>query len=420
MDFLTIPDQDLRGIEPQDLEALLRSIGWQEFGGVPGVSRQWILPNQRSSVVVPIDPTFEDYTRRIREVLDKVSKFYTRRPETILLEIELPGSDEITNRKYSPSIAGSIAWKAAENQIIGFRRTLIASAKAAEDKQRQFARSHPKIAREYLAQLRMGQTRPGSFIITALSPTGALPVADKGGVYEAHLGITGRDVVETLTKSLETLRTAADEFLTQDKNQIFDDTISDGVSIDLLNGLIENLGTAEGTEIAVDWNPRTLRTTGAQTSTVIFEAKHRVALTEARTRLRTLSKSVPVTILGTVTNLDRKSPKDPGVITVSVIDGTDAAMVKIQLESEYNQTVESHKSGDLIRIDGTLGQRGTQYWFTSITELALLDSRGDVRELVGPGATGKPAQDVKPDSPPAESAAPAIASDDDNPDADDS
>lgn len=157
MDFLTIPDRDLQGIEPQGIEALLQNIGWQQQGGVPGISHQWVYSgdqnyNGRSVVaVVPLDSTFDDYTRRIREVLDKISTVYPRRPESILLEIELPGSDEIENRKYSPTISGSIAWRAAERQIVGFRKALVASAKAAEDRQRQFARSHREIAQEYLA-----------------------------------------------------------------------------------------------------------------------------------------------------------------------------------------------------------------------------------------------------------------------------
>ncbi|WP_255772266.1 hypothetical protein [Mycobacteroides abscessus] len=395
MDFLTIPDRDLQGIEPQDVEAFLRAIGWQQQGGVPGVSNQWVYGGDRRHpvgsivAVVPIDATFDDYTRRIREVLDKISKVYPRRPESILLEIELPGSDEIENRKHSPSISGSIAWRAAENQIVGFRKALVASAKAAEDRQRQFARSHRKIAQEYLGQLRMGQTRPGSFIITALSPTGPLPTTDRGAVYDDHLGITGRDVVETLTTSLTTLHIAAEEYLDEDRDQVFDATIPDGVSIDLIKGMIENLGTAEGTEISVDWNPQVPRESKSKTTTVTFESKHRAALKAAQSRLQTLSAAERVTILGNVTNLDRKTPRDPGVITVDVIDGADAATVKIRLEGEYNETVESHKSGDLIRIAGVLRQENTQHWITTLDELALIDSRGDVRTVIGPAALGR-------------------------------
>lgn len=390
MDFLTIPDRDLQGIGPQEVEALLQSIGWQQQGGVPGISRQWVYsgdnnhPGGSVVAVVPLDATFDDYTRRIREVLDKISRVYPRRPESILLEIELPGSDEIENRKYSPSISGSIAWRAAERQIVGFRKALVASAKAAEDRQRQFARSHRKIAQEYLGQLRMGQTRPGSFIITALSPTGVLPASDRGGVYDAHLGITGREVVETLTSSLATLHIAADEYLNEDREEVFDDTIADGVSIDLIKGMIENLGTAEGTEISIDWNPRVPREGGVKSTTVVFESKHVTALKTAQSRLQKLSAPRSVTIIGNVINLDRKSPKDPGVITVDVIDGVDAATVKIRLGSEYNDTIDSHKSGDLIRIDGILRQENTQHWFTDVNELALFDSRGDVRVVIGP------------------------------------
>jgi hypothetical protein len=384
MDFLTVPEQELRAIEPHDIEALLLSIGWRQFGGVPGVSRQWVYEeNDPTSVVIPVDPTFEDYTLRLREVLTRIASVYPRRPESILLEIELPGSDELTNRKDLPSIGGSIGWAAGESQITGFRKTLIASAKATAVKQRQFGHSQPKIAREFLSRLRMGQTRPGSFIITALSPIGAFAADPKNNQYDDTFAITGRNVVETLTGSLETLLAATNEYLAQDKDEVFDATISGGVSVDLLKGVSENLGTAEGTEIAIDWNPRVPRADGVRTTSVVFEAKHRPALIAAQKRLQKLSKGQPVKILGRVTNLDRKDPKSPGVITVDVIDGAEPSTVKIRLESEYNETGASHFPGDLIRIDGILGQDRTQYWITGVTGLSLLDSRGNTKTIIG-------------------------------------
>lgn len=392
MDFLTVPEEELRGIEPRDVEALLISIGWRQFGGVPNVSRQWIYGDSRpTSVVVPVDPTFEDYTLRLREVLNRIASVYPRRPESILLEIELPGSDELTNRKDVPSIGGSIGWHAGESQIVGFRKTLSAAAKATAVKQRQFGHSQPKIAREYMAQLRMGQTRPGSFIITALSPMGALPTTDAAkNQYDDTFAITGRSVVETLLGSLVTLRTATDEYLSQDKEQIFDSTVDDGVSIDLLKGVVENLGHAEGSEISIDWNPRLPRSDKLKTSKVVFEAKHKPALAAAQKRLQKLSKAERVDILGRITDLSRKHPRGPGVVTVEVIDGAEPSTVRVRLGTEYNETGASHFPGDLVSISGVLDQENTQYWITQVSALSLVDSRGNRKFIIGSGKTDSP------------------------------
>jgi hypothetical protein len=386
MDILRVSDSELQSVQPQNIERLLTNIGWTQRGGVPGVSRQWIYERGVSahSVVVPLDTEFEDYALRLRELFRRVSEVYPRQLETILLEVELPGSDQLTNRKDSPSIAGSVGWKAGENQIVGFRKTLTACAKATEERQRQFGRSHRRVAQDFMAQLRMGQTRVGSFVITALSPVGPLPTTNRGGVYDAQLvGVTGRQVVETLVTSLDTLRLATDEYLTSGHDSVFDETIDLGVSVDLLKGLRENLGTAEAVETAVNWNREVARKNKGISTEVVFEARHRQGLSVAQSRLQVVTASQKVNVLGTVVSLDRDTPGEPGVITVRVLDGAEANTIRISLDREYNEAVESHKSGDILRITGTLGRSRTQPWITQLDELALIDSRGHEQVVLG-------------------------------------
>ncbi|QQW34000.1 hypothetical protein [Mycobacterium marinum] len=389
MDILKVSDSELRSIQPSNIERLLANTGWNQYGGIPDVSRQWVYEhgNFTHSVVVPLDSRFDDYTIRLRELLKRISEVYPRQLESILLEIELPSSDELTNRKDSPSVAGSIVWKAGERQIVGFRKTLTASAKATEDRQRVFGRSHRKVAQDFMAQLRMGQTRAGSFIVTALSPTGPLPTTNKGGVYDEQLvGVTGRQVIETLEASLDTLRLATDEYLEHRNEAVFDETIGIGVSIDLLRGVRENLGTADAIETTITWNLELPRKSKSRTSRTIFEARHREGLAEAQSRLQKVVRSQKANVLGTVVTLDRDSPDEPGIITIRVLDGADANTVKLSLDREYNEAVESHKSGDLVRIRGTLNP-GTTSWITDLDELALIDSRGYEHRLYG-GAPG--------------------------------
>jgi len=384
MDILTVSDSELRSIQPQNIERLLSNTGWIQRGGIPGVSRQWVYEHNDSahSVVVPLDTEFDDYAIRLRELLMRVSTVYPRRLETILLEIELPGSDELTNRKDSPSVAGSIAWKAGEYQIVGFRKTLTACAKATEERQRQFGRSHRRVAQDFMAQLRMGQTRVGSFIVTALSPVGPLPTPNRGGIYDEQLvGVTGRQVVETLETSLDALRIATDEYLESGNDAVFDETISLGVSVDLLKGVRENLGTADSIETSIAWNREVPRISKVRTSEIVFEARHSLGLRVAQSRLQKVTASQKVNILGTVVSLDRDTPGEPGVITVRVLDGADVTAVRLSLDREYNEAVESHKSGDIVRIRGTLNP--SRAWITDLDELTLVDSRGQELRVYG-------------------------------------
>jgi len=382
MDILKISDSELRSIQPKNIERLLENSGWKQHGGIPDVSRQWVYVSENSaqSVVVPLDTRFDDYTIRLRELLKRLVASHPNRLETILLQIELPGADQLDNRKDAPSIAGSVAWKDGEDQFIGFRKQLTASAKAAEDRQRRFGRSHRRIAQEFMAQLRMGQTRVGSFIITALSPVGPLPTTNKGGVYDSQLvGVTGRQVVETMVSSLDTLKLATDDYLTNGHDHVFDETVDVGVSVELLSGLRANLGTAAAVETTITWNPEVQRKTTSRITEIVFEARHREGLRVAQKRLQKITAPQKVDITGTVVSLERATPGEKGVITVRVVheaNGADIDVVKLHLEDEYDEAVESHKSGDILRIRGTLGQKGAQPWITVLDLLALRDSRG--------------------------------------------
>ncbi|EEN89201.1 hypothetical protein RHOER0001_4355 [Rhodococcus erythropolis SK121] len=385
MGLLDIKIDDLALITPSALESILASMGWVRRGGVPEVSSQWLHegPGGLLSVVVPLDPTFDDYPNRVWEAIRKIAAVYPYGEDSLLFELTMPGVDEITSRKDVPTIRGTIPWKAAEDQIVGFRKTLTAGAKAAERRQRHFGHSNRKAAQDFMAQLRMGQTRVGSFIVTALSPIGPLPTKDKGSQYDDQIGgLTGRRVLESVDQSLKALLSASDEFVQRGNANVFDETLREGVSLDLVGGVKQNLGEAAGSETTISWTPLMSHSDreGAQ-SRVVFESKHVPALRSAIKRFKEIDADSQVNIVGVVTGLEREAPGEPGRIVVRVIDGSDANYVKVELSERYNDAVESHKDGNLIRIVGTQERVGTQHIIRDPDELFRIDSHGETPTL---------------------------------------
>lgn len=383
MGVLDLSEAELRTVSPQNLESVLDTLGWQRMGGSPAVSHQWVRETDGDliSVVVPLDSSFEDYPLRISEAMRRIAAYYPYDAASLLLEVAMPGVDEMTNRKDEPTVHGSIAWKSAERQIAGFRETLTAAAKATESRERRYARSRKKIAQDFLSQLRMGQTRVGSFVITALSPIGPLETKNKGNVYTEHLGYTGRNVVEAMVGGLQALRTAADEFKSSGTEYIFDDTVNLGVSLDLVRGMQKNLGSSAGSETVIAWSPRLQNKTKQREVSVDFDPSHIPAFKAAVRRLQDAATSQRRTVLGRVTNLERRQPGDPGVITVEVLSGSDALTVHIELQATYDAAVDSHKRGDLLSVTGIERQEKTQFWIREPEELRFTDSRGQSRQI---------------------------------------
>lgn len=363
-------------IQPADLEAVLRSLGWRTEGGIPNLASQWLKPDDPAepSLLVPLNNRLADYRTRLWEALLEVERIHGDQGDMIITNLLLPGLDEVTNEKKESTIAGSIPWTVGEKQIIGFREMLTASAKAAEVKERYYGRKRWSIASRFLSQVRMGQTKIGSYVITALSPVGSIPVVDQKGQYDENLGITGRQVIETLAKSLDTLRESATEYKTHGDGAVFDEAITYGVSLDLVKAVHKNLGLSEAALTSVQW---TSRITAPNIKTeIVFDQTYTAPLVSAITRLTEVVQSKRAVITGRVTGLNRDAPGNRGVVVLNVLDGPDdVEYVSLVLGEAYDEAIEFHRAGTLVRAEGELNREGRNWELTDVTSLELLTSQ---------------------------------------------
>ncbi|MDV7088675.1 hypothetical protein [Rhodococcus opacus] len=383
MNILDLSTNELDKIEPTDMETVLRSLGWQPSGGIEGLASQWFKVDDPSepSVLVPLNQNLADYRQRMTEVIRSLYRFHQDQSESLIFRLLIPGVDEISNQKDEDTIAGSISWIAGERQIVGFRSVLVAAAKAAEGAERHFGNRRWKTGNRYLSQLRMGQTRVGSYIVTALSPVGPLPLTDQKQQYDSNLGITGRNVLESLSQGLDTLHTSATEFLKYRNDGIFEEAVDAGVSLDLVKAVQMNLGDADAARTTIKWSPQVR--SPQQASEIVFEKIHVPALRSAEARLTDVIESKRVTIIGRVTGLDRDEPGERGKVILHVLDGADENVdyVAVTLDNEYNRAVDFHKGGQLVRVSGELNRTKRKWELTDITSLQLISSTGDSMEF---------------------------------------
>ncbi|SIR63087.1 hypothetical protein SAMN05445060_0145 [Williamsia sterculiae] len=336
--------------------------------------------------MVPLRRDYDDYIQRAWEALSRIASVYPQQADTLILQLILPGVDELINRKDEPTVGGSIPWRSAENQIVGFRQVLSAAAKSAETQQRHFGRSHRRVATEFMSQLRMGQTKIGSFVITAISPTNPLPVRKDGQSYDDLIAPTGRQVVETFNGGLEALQFASSEYVRHLNGAVFDETVTSGVSLDLVKGMRRVLGNSPASETVISWSTQMSRDTSkvgpSAASRIVFEAQHAPALKAAVNRLQELDTKKQVTIDGAVTDLHRATPGEAGVVEVRVLSGSDVEQVLISLTDNYDDAVESHKAGSLVRVVGTQERINSKYWIVDVKSLRITDSQGRGKELI--------------------------------------
>ncbi|WP_338770983.1 hypothetical protein V7968_09400 [Nocardia vulneris] len=377
------PD-DLDQIEPADFEAVLHTLGWTQLGGIPGMARQWIKLDDKSepSVVIPVRKDFRDYRRRISEAISVIYSAQGKSAEDIVIQLLLPGSDEISNTKDDETIAGSVPWASGEKQLLGLKEMLVAAAKSTESRESHFRNRHWKAASRYMSQVRMGQTRVGSYVVTALSPVGALPIEGRSGVYEANLGPTGRDVVNTLFSALSAVRESSEEFIRHSNAGVFVEAVQAGVSLELIRGIKDNLGSSSGAETSVSWSPKSVERSAV--SRIDFERKHIAPLEVASVYLSNQEKSSTVAVIGRVVKLESSNREEEGIVTLQILEGSEAPHIRVHLGAEYKKAVEIHGRSLLMSARGKQERPGRDYTLTEVTDVQFYDSRGSVDNLTDP------------------------------------
>lgn len=376
MNLNDILANELETIQPSDLEAVLRSLGWQPEGGIPNLASQWLKLDDpgEPNVLVPLNRAMADYRIRLWEALRELERIHGDQGDMIITNLLLPGLDEVTNEKEESTIAGSIPWTVGEKQIVGFREMLTASAKAAEVKERYYGRKRWNIASRFLSQVRMGQTKIGSYVVTALSPVGAIPIVDQKGQYDENLGITGRQVIETLAKSLDALKESATEFKSNGNGAVFDEAVQSGVPLDLARAVYKNIGSADTALTSIQWTSRIAAPN--ITSKIAFDQTYLAPIASAITRLTDVVESKHAQITGRVTGLNRDAPGNQGMVVLHVLDGPDDVdYVSLVLGEAYEEAIEFHKAGTLVRADGELNREGRNWELTNVTSLELLTSQ---------------------------------------------
>jgi hypothetical protein len=83
-----------------------------------------------------------------------------------------------------------------------------------------------------------------------------------------------------------------------------------------------------------------------------------------------------VTIIGRVTGLKRNEPGRLGRVELNVLDGADDAVdfVLVNLGESYDEAIEFHRRGTLVRAEGELNRDGRSWELTNVTSLALMTS----------------------------------------------
>jgi len=358
------------------LRRSLKRLGWSAVGSFRNDLQYW-EPRDREAdfssklevprVILPLQENASDTEDLLEDAAFFLSRQYGEEFEQVVETVRLMLSrhlDEIEVRRATSNSAGLIQWQLGNDAIASTRDILSASAKAASSRRKRFFNAESVIAEEFLSQCFMGQTKVGSYVVTALTPAEASLATSRSQKNEKlHPRIEGRLVTETLAESLGAVQDAIAEAKSSGGQiEAFEIAVSAGVSYELLSAL-EPLtrGTESSIEIAyfrTDGDELADEPMTARSLEFAFSPEDSLVIAKAREYFEASPQSKDARLTGEVTDLKNSSAELEHRIKLAARVNGKPKSVTIELTSEqYTSAVEAHGLGRLFTVVGELAMQ---------------------------------------------------------------
>ncbi len=347
-------------LEPVVFRRFLRARGWQEHSS--DNHARWLFTRSLAvgpvEVEIPTDSRLADYQRRIAEAVEILAIVENTSPAELVASLSSGNTDIIHFRFASEAFAdGNIPLEDALQLRLSRKNLLLAAAHSVVEPLPHFARLSRAEPTAFLASCREAPARTGSYVSSVL-----IPVSPTIGQMSLDAPFSRR-VTELLARAL---RLAADTLTRGDDDALLNH-VAAGLSANFLSALA-NLAPPGGRgvlDIDFSWSPARpppdLPSTHIRFADAVFPA-----LGEAARVLRETEPMTGYELEGYVIRLERMTDASdqPGqvVIAAAIEDRPGTSKVHVVLPpAMYQQAIDAHASGAIVRVSGTLGRQGRRF-----------------------------------------------------------
>nr|WP_055075882.1 hypothetical protein [Pseudanabaena sp. 'Roaring Creek'] len=367
----------LDNISPEILSHYLRARGWKEVGDFLGNASIWHQGDDLE-VILPKSPQLRDYKNRIREIIDVLEISEHRDRQQIVNDLLLKPTDLIKIRIDSPDIiGGTIPIDEAVRLFEATSKIMKFAASATLEQRSIFRGGMFAQVREYLQELRVGETEQGSYIINVLSP-----------IMHDHEDF-GRKVNISLNTAIAAIRAKSQEVLAGSNIEIFEQAVSDGVSANLCDALLEVGSHTDLQDLGFRWQwspiwnaPSSIHKQLAlpkETFPVLEEAskllKQNNILRKPVNKTRSPSpyRDLLTLIEGEVIGLHRRDrAADANVTILTNINGSKREVMLKLNEAYYRNAVRAHLDNHKIAFYGQIIDNGSDISIQSIQDFRVV------------------------------------------------
>ncbi|MFC4606867.1 hypothetical protein ACFO9E_03350 [Streptomyces maoxianensis] len=344
---------------PEEIRSYLKVTGWAPVSG-GDVAELWSLPGPAEEVVlVPTKPGAPDFAKRTRILLQDLSRIESEELQTVHDAVATVYHDVTDLKASHPSLHdGSIPLESGYELFVSAKRLRVASAAATIRRQGHF-RNFPTRARDQAREVRLGQTRRGSYIVPIISQ--ARSPEDVYSPRQDHIDVQveetlfDRRVTATMSRALGVLEDMAVAEREPTRSEI-NDSIGEGVSYELCQALakVVNTESVSALDVSFNWS-RVAAPPPGTPARVEFNRDAIHVVDRVSEQLKTAIYTSEHLIYGMVTDLSRHPEDDTGRVGVQTLIQRRRRTVWMDLpDSDYHTAVYCHDAGIPVRVRGTL------------------------------------------------------------------
>jgi hypothetical protein len=351
----------LGALHPLDVAAYLRSTAWRPVDRIGDKGTVWTRAapsGEELEILLPLRADLRDFTARMADVLTTLGAAEDRSQLDILRDITCSSADVVRLELHGSAVVDQSL--PLPQGVLAFARAhelMLAAACAAVEPRAVYATRKPAQAVDYVSRLRLGQTEPGSYVVSILSPVApSLDQAGGGPVEEPF----ERRVTTTLARATSAALHAAEVAGSTGELQPFLDATRLGVSANLcdaLAGLVLETG-AESLAVRLRWSPS--RPPPAEVpSRVLFARDTAGVVREASRIFRETTPREEFELHGMVVALQRDEGAGSGTVTIAALVDGALRKVRVALGPEaYGAAIRAHQEEQRVRCLGRLIKEG--------------------------------------------------------------
>jgi hypothetical protein len=369
----------LTRVNPDDLQVYLERHGWalgytlrSELAEVWKTSG--MEGGHKGEILVPKTRDVVDYSDRIGRILAVVADRLNKSQFDIWSELVSVRSDVVTVRvDPRDETEGRLPAEYAKSVIDGAYDLFLASACSALDPKPYFHARKPDGAVSWLEGLKMGLTRPGSYVFVFILES----VNDRLG-EDATIPVEdapfNRRVLGTASNGLQGIVDAAEIHSKEGGFAGFVERVPHGVSANLCDAVVKMIepGRVRAVDVSFSWAIKSTSLDAPQE--ISLDPRIRPTVEQAAVALKEQDPIRDVTLVGFIHKLSRKQQTvASGRIYLETLFYEGTRSVEIELDAAtYHRAVVAHDRKRQVSFSGTLKKYGGRF---------RLDDAHNFREL---------------------------------------